>query len=156
MRRFPLFAASAGLCALFAAALVPAPSVQAHDGATGIVKERMDLMKALGDDVKRLARMFKGETSYDPEAISAVAARIERRSGGDMLELFPEGSSGHPSEAKQDIWRHWPEFEAKADELATRASVLAAVADAGKGDARAAFGRLAGTRKACHQDFKED
>ena len=90
------------------------------------------------------------------EGLGAVAARIERRSGGDMLELFPEGSSGHPSEAKQDIWRHWPEFEAKADELATRASVLAAVADAGKGDARAAFGRLAGTRKACHQDFKED
>lgn len=142
MRRFPRFATSAGLCALFAAALVPAPSVQAHAGATGIVKERMDLMKALGGDVKRLARMFEGETSYDSEEVSAAAARIDSRAGGDMLELFPEGSSGHPSEATEHIWRHWPEFEAKADELATRASVLAAVADAGKGDARAAFGRL--------------
>ena len=156
MRRFPLFAASAGLCALFAAALVPAPSVQAHDGATGIVKERMDLMKALGGEMKKLAAMFNGETPFDPAEIAAAASRIEDHSGGHMLRLFPEGSTDHPSEAKADIWRHWPEFEAKADDLGTRASVLAAVADTGEAESRVAFGRLAKTCKACHQDFKSD
>ena len=156
MRRFLIPTVSAGLCALLVFGLLPASVVQAHSGATVVVKERMDLMKALGGEMKKLAAMFNGETPFDPAEIAAAASRIEDHSGGHMLRLFPEGSTDHPSEAKADIWRHWPEFEAKADDLGTRASVLAAVADTGEAESRVAFGRLANTCKACHQDFKSD
>lgn len=156
MRRFLIPTVSAGLCALFVLGLAQAPTVQAHDGATGVVKERMELMKALGGEMKKLAAMFKGDTPYDAAAVAATARRIEDHSGGHLLEMFPEGSAGGPSEAADNIWRHWPEFEARADELGTQASALTAVADAGEAEARLAFGRLAGTCKACHQDFKSD
>ena len=131
-------------------------AVQAHSNATGVVKERMDLMKSLGGEVKELARMFKGETPYDPRAVAASAKRIENLSGGHMLRLFPDGSTDAPSEAKADIWRHWPEFEAQADDLGTRASILAVFADQGEDQARLAFGRVVDACKSCHQDFKQD
>lgn len=156
MRRFLIPAALAAAGALLVVASMRAPAVQAHAGATGVVKERMEMMKALGGEMKTLAAMFRGDAEYDPQAVAASARRIEDHSGGHLLELFPEGSTGDPSEAADDIWRHWPEFEALADELGTRASALAAVADTGPDQAKAAFGRLASSCKACHQDFKED
>ena len=156
MRRFLIPTVSAGLCALLVLCLLQAPTVQAHSGATGVVKERMALMKRIGGEMKKIAAMFKGDAAYDPGEIAAAARRIEDGSGGHMLRLFPEGSTGHPSEAKDGIWRHWPEFETRADELGTEASALAAVADTGEAEARTAFGRLAKTCKACHQDFKSD
>ena len=156
MRRLLIPAVFTTLCALFVLEMTQAPAVQAHSEATGVVKERMDLMKALGDEVKKLAKMFKGEVPYDAATVAASAARVEDHAGGRMLRLFPEGSTGHPSEAKDDIWRHWPDFEAKADDLGTQASALAAAADGGSDEAKEAFGRLVGTCKACHQDFKSD
>lgn len=156
MRRILILTASLSLCALIGVDLAGASCAYAHDGATGVVKERMERMKSLGREVKTLARMFKGGEPYHPAMVAASAKRIEGHAGGRMLRLFPVGSNGHPSEAKEDIWRHWPDFEAKADALGTQASALAAVADAGPDAAAATFGRLVGTCKACHQGFKAD
>ena len=39
----------------------------AHSGATGIVKERMDGMSALGETIKALVPMMRGEGTYDVE-----------------------------------------------------------------------------------------
>lgn len=133
----------------------PTP-VDAHSGATGIVKERMDLMKGLGDELKGLARVFKGEEAYDAARVAAAARRIEEGSGDHMLRLFPAGSTQHPSEARNAIWRDWAEFEAAAEDLGTRAAALAAVAGNGPDAARTAFAALAQSCKACHQDFKAD
>lgn len=156
MPRFLVPAVSASLCASLILGMAQAPDVQAHAGASGVVKERMEMMKALGGEMKKLAAMFKGEVPYDPSAVAAAANWIEDHSGGRLLRLFPEGSNDDPSEATQEVWRHWPDFEAKADDLGTEAAALAAAADAGKGEAKAAFGTLAGACKACHLDFKKD
>lgn len=142
--------------ALLVSGLATPVGVQAHDGATGVVKERMDMMKSFSAELKAVARMFKGETAYDPVAVAAAARRIEAHSGAQLLRMFPEGSDDPPSKASDEIWTHWAEFEAKADDLGTRASALAAVADAGPDAARRAFGELAGTCKACHLDFEVD
>lgn len=146
--------------ALFGASLLagigrPTP-VDAHSGATGIVKERMELMKGLGDELKGLARVFKGEEAYDAARVAAAARRIEEGSGDHMLRLFPAGSTQHPSEARNAIWRDWAEFEAAAEDLGTRAAALAAVAGDGPDAARTAFAALAQSCKACHRDFKAD
>ena len=78
MRRFLIPTVSAGLCALLVLCLLQAPTVQAHSGATGVVKERMALMKTLGGEIKKIAAMFKGEAAYDPGEIAAAARRIRR------------------------------------------------------------------------------
>lgn len=134
--------------------LVALAEVEAHTGATGVVKERMDLMKALGDDMKRLAAIMKAEAAYDPALVAGLARRIEQGSGDHMLELFPEGSTDHPSEAREEIWLRWVEFEAKADALASQASALSVAGDFD--EARMAFAKVAESCKACHRDFKED
>ena len=37
----------------------------AHSGATGVVKDRMEAMKAMGDAVKTVTPMMRGEAEYD-------------------------------------------------------------------------------------------
>ncbi len=95
----------------------------AHGGATGVVKERMELMKDVGKSMKTLTAMFKGETDYDAGQVKAAAARI-RDHAGKITGLFPEGSLDKPTEALPEIWRDWPAFEALAERLAAYSGAL--------------------------------
>lgn len=103
----------------------------AHGGATGIVKERMDAMKAMGEAVKSLSGMMRGETEYDPSQVRADAETIESHAGDALTSLFPEGSTDEPSEAKPEIWSDWEAFEDQANRLQAMASGLSAAADNG-------------------------
>lgn len=102
----------------------------AHGGAEGVVKERMDGMMAMGQSVKELAPMMRGEITYDAEAVRAGARVFVEHSEG-MTELFPEGSAGKPSEAKSEIWSDWGEFSALAEQLKVVSEGLAEAADNG-------------------------
>ena len=116
---------SAGLAAL------------AHSGATGVVKERMDAMVDLGDEMKRLTPMMRGQTEYDPEIVRGAADTMIGHAGSAMTELFPEGSNGKPSEALDAIWEDWDEFAALAEALRANAEGMKLAADnglAGPGD----------------------
>jgi cytochrome c556 len=84
--------------------------VMAHGGATGIVKERMDLMDNMKDAVKQLKAVFKGEIEYNPDTIRQSALVIRDHSGEAMTKLFPQGSLKHSSEAKPGIWQEWDRF----------------------------------------------
>lgn len=88
----------------------------AHSGASGVVKQRMDLMEDMGESMDTLADMFKGKTPYDPDAVKSAAGRINELAGENIADLFPEGSLHPPSEALPEIWDDWQYFE----ELATR------------------------------------
>lgn len=100
----------------------------AHEGATGVVKQRMDLMKSIGKSMKVLDRMMRAQTAYDPTLFRASARAIEDHAGDSMTRLFPKGSTGHPSEAIAKIWQDWERFETTADRLATYAAALQAIA----------------------------
>lgn len=116
MKKSKLFAgavASATLSLTVVAAL-------AHGGATGMVKERMDSMKAMGEAVKATSAMFKGETTYDADAVNAAAKTIKAHSGEALTKLFPKGSGHEPSEALPKIWTDWEQFE----QLAKRLEIL--------------------------------
>ncbi len=108
--------------------LVGTVSVFAHGGATGIVKERMDGMSAMGDAVKSLSDMFRAR-QYDAEAVKSGAAIIKQHAGEQLLGLFPEGSDGDPSEAKPAIWTDWEAFSQFAGDLSLLADTLIAHAD---------------------------
>lgn len=103
----------------------------AHSGATGVVKERMDGMMAMGKAIKDITPMMRGKAEYDPEAVRAFSEEVRRHSGTAMTRLFPEGSDGKPSEAKQTIWTNWEEFEELAEQLHLLSEGLSKAADNG-------------------------
>lgn len=117
--------------ALAAAVVFPAALALAHGGATGIVKERMDLMDAIGKAHKKLTAMFKGVEAYDPRSVRMQAELIGRHAGEAMTRLFPNGSMTGPTEARPEIWRNWDEFTALAARLERFSQGLAAAADNG-------------------------
>lgn len=89
----------------------------AHGGATGIVKERMDGMAAMSKATKAITPMMRGNVVYDDEAVREYARGLQQHSGEAMTKLFPEGSGGMPSEAKDNVWINWEEFEELAMQL---------------------------------------
>jgi cytochrome c556 len=138
------------LCFLFAVML--ASPVPAHDGATGIIKERMDAMKALGALTKTMADKIKGNRNLsslaqDAREIAAVADRIPG--------WFPPGSTQAPTEAAPAIWTSFADFQAKSSALKAEADSLAALASTGDPAAISTqFRAVAASCKSCHESFR--
>ena len=77
--RFALIAMAAGLTALAGLAL-------AHEEATGVVKERMDLMEDQKDAMKLMGDMAKGKTPFDTAKAAEAAALAHAQTAGRMTE----------------------------------------------------------------------
>ena len=124
----------------------------AHDGAEGVVKERMDRFK----ENKKAMKAIKGNLTGDTAIIAQKASGIEAWAK-DMVNFFPKGSTQPPSEALPAIWKEFDRFTdlARANEKA--AANLKNLAQSGA-DASAlsgAFRSLGKTCKDCHNDYKE-
>ena len=128
----------------------------AHEGATGVVKERMDLMKGQQKQMKLIGDMAKGKVKFDA-AKAAAAARDLGTTTKKIPDLFPEGSNGHPSEALDAVWKEWDRFTSTAKDAEAAASALAATLDGPPGEEwKAGFKTLTDACKACHQDFRSE
>lgn len=103
--------------------------VLAHGGATGVVKERMDLMEGIGERMKSLSKVFKGEVPYDAATVEEAAAHIRDHGGEKVTALFPEGSLDAPTEALPAIWEDWDRFEELSHQLTAYADALVEAAD---------------------------
>lgn len=108
-----------------------AVSAWAHSGASGVVKERMEMMESMGDAVKTIKPMMTGEATYDADAVRKAARTIAAQAGDDLTSLFPEGTDGAPSEALPTIWTERARFEDLADALEQAALGLERAADNG-------------------------
>lgn len=143
-----------GLAAIAAVLSSPLHRVSAHDGATGVVKERMDAMKAMGGAMKQLAAMMKGQTAFDAMSASQAGMTINEKANG-LIKLFPEGSGEASSYAKPEVWSKWSEFEAATRTLIDASAKLAdAEMDAGKNDIMPLFAGVGKTCKGCHETFR--
>ena len=125
----------------------------AHSGATGIVKERMDMFKRSQKNLKAIKSHIRGE---DYSSIAQLADEI-REWAVKMPEYFPEGSNIKPSEASPKIWEDFSGFKRAAmkNETATKKLISAAEAE----DQTAvveAFKAVASSCKSCHQSYKLD
>lgn len=130
-------------------------SAQAHEEATGIVKERMELMKSLGGRMKAMAGMVKGEKPFDPDTIATMAAEIAERAP-KIAPMFPKGSMQMPTEALPAIWEDWTRFESLTMDLGSEAMKLAEAAKGGeKADIIGQFGKLGKSCGTCHTDFRK-
>jgi cytochrome c556 len=140
------------LVGAFGAALLVGSAVLAHEGATGIVKQRMDEMEHVGRVVKRINERLKSkrglaDVAREAEEIRAWAARIP--------SLFPPGSRDGHSEAMPAIWEKWPEFEAASRAVAQEAEKLAAAARSGQEAVLGAqFRSMTRACSGCHDVFR--
>ena len=127
----------------------------AHQGATGIVLERMEAMTALSDAMKVAVPMARGEIAHDGAALVAAAAEMAEIARG-IPGQFPEGSDGHPSEAAPAIWEAPAGFAAMAGDLARSAEALARIAEGGEGDddLMAAVAAIGAACAACHRSYR--
>ena len=132
---------------------VPTTLALAHSGATGIVKERMDMFKKNQDNLKAIKSHIRSE-NY--ESIVKLADEI-RDWAVKMPDYFPEGSNDKPSEASPTIWTDFDGFKNAAMKNETAAKQLIAAAKAE--DQKAVvdgFKAVAASCKSCHQSYKLD
>jgi cytochrome c556 len=155
MRRIQIRAARrllapAALAGLFA--LAAAGSGAAHEGATGVVKERMDLMEAMGKRLKEIKERV--ERNRDPDGIQSRALAIHDAVPG-IPGLFPLGGQQALSEAKPDIWQNREGFQARLQDLAQTSQAL--VDAAGAGDPKQIglrFTAMVRSCGGCHDEFR--
>ncbi len=140
--------------AALAAAVILVPiAALAHEGATGIVKERMDAMEAMGREVKEIGRHI--EANRNLADIGPRAAHIQAL-GDKLTSLFPAGSLQQPTDAKPEIWQNWDRFQAHAKTLHDAIGALQTAAAAGDPKALAdRFTDLAHACSGCHEEFRQ-
>ncbi|CTQ54690.1 Cytochrome c' precursor [Roseibium album] len=138
------------------AGVVAAGAAWAHGGATGVVKERMDAMSAIGKNMKSVGQMLKTSPDIDPVLVANAGEAIASHSGQALIKLFPEDSLKAPSEASPAIWTDWNKFSDYADGLQASALGMKSLAEQGadKKSVAAAFGKVAATCKSCHEAFR--
>ena len=124
----------------------------AHSGATGIVKERMEIMKDVGAVMKELGAMVKGDTAFDAQIVARRGQDLKSHAGR-IPALFPEGSIHGPSEALPAIWENFESFSKIASDLEAAATVLSGVTESAA--LPAALSAAGKTCKGCHTDYRK-
>ena len=135
--RAKFFMVGSLLAAVAGGVLVSAPDANAHKGAKGIVKQRMDMMKSIGASMKSIKKMLQGEVAYDAAKVREAAGVIKKHAGEPMVKLFPKGSMQKPTEATAQIWEDWDGFKAISMRLRDYAGALEQSADRNSGMAEA-------------------
>lgn len=143
------------IAATLAAALFCGAAL-AHSGATGVVAERMEAMKDIAAEMKRIGAMVRGEKDYDAEKAASAAETIAEHAG-NMPALFPEGTHDDPSEALPVIWSEWEDFTRSAEQLEASAEALsgAAIEASSAVEIRPDFAAVGKACSACHQDYRQ-
>ena len=126
-------------------------SAAAHDHATGVVKERMEMMETMAKRMKSIRERIERRRDLDAikpdaEAIASLAPHL--------LHLFPPGSTQKPTDARSAIWQQWPDFERKANELETESKKLVSTSPDDFGAANAQVRAVTQTCVACHEKYR--
>jgi len=140
------------ILAVVAAWLTVLSPVVAHEGATGIVKERMDAMKEMAKALKDASRRI--ESNRNLAAVRTDAEKI-RDTAPRIAGWFPPDSLQPPTDAKPAIWQRWEEFQTFAGRLEAESAAL--ITTAASGDPKAIadqFQRVGFACSACHEPFR--
>jgi cytochrome c556 len=142
-------AAAGAICAL--AIVAGCLSAAAHEHATGVVKERMDLMETMSRRLKAIRERIDGKRDLDAikgdaEGIASLAPHV--------AHLFPKGSTQRPTDARNTIWQNWADFERKATVLETESKKLADTRPDDFGALSAQVRAVSDACGACHQAYR--
>lgn len=126
----------------------------AHMGANGIVKERMELMKSIGKSMKEIRKMANGKIPLESAKVASAATAIAHH-GARIGALFPQGSVDDISEASPKIWEDPAGFQKSTDLLVKTANDLFAAAQSNDpAKVKSAFRSLGRTCGSCHTNFR--
>jgi len=126
----------------------------AHMGAKGVVRERMELMKSIGKTMKEIRKMANGKMPLESAKVASAATAIAHH-GGRIGALFPQGSVDDVSEASPKIWEDPAGFKRSTDLLMKTANDLFAAAQSNDpAKVKSAFRSLGRTCSSCHTDFR--
>lgn len=128
----------------------------AHQGAKGVVKERMEIMTAISKNLKIAVQMLRKKIPFDAQAISKVSTSIAEHAR-QIPKLFPEGSGGKPSEVRPRVWKEWDEFVKMSKNMEKYAEELSAKSRSAKSlaDLKPEFKKLITTCRSCHAKFRQ-
>lgn len=95
-----------------------------------VIKERRDHFKTMGDSVKPVGAMFKGEADFDLAKVQTALKTIQEKAP-ILPTLFPDDSkTGGDTEALAVIWDGKADFESRFEKLARDAKAAeAAIVD---------------------------
>jgi cytochrome c556 len=134
-------------------ALAYVPITLGHESATGIVAERMELMKTMGRELKAIADMLTSSSQVDT-VLARKHAEAFHESCHQVGALFPSGVDHH-SRARPEIWQKPEAFAAELHRLhQASAALIQAVATGDKGVVRTSVGQVQGTCNSCHEKFR--
>jgi cytochrome c556 len=124
---------------------------EGHEHATGVVRERMELMTDMGKRLLAISKRLRANKELDRIASDA---RAIKEGSGKIIGEFPPGSTQFPTAAKPVVWQQWDDFTEKAKKLRIEAEKLS-TANPGNGDAlRAQFRAVAFACDACHEMYR--
>ena len=139
------------LCALSAS--VPAANAGELED---VVEYRQAAMNVLSWNLGHMAAMVKGEVPFDKAAFSQYAQDLSTAASLRILDGFPEDSVSDDSDAKDEIWLDWDDFEAKFGKMREASTALNKAAEGGDEAAMtAAFKETGASCKACHKAYKQ-
>ena len=124
----------------------------AHQGATGIVKDRMDRFAQTKTDIRNALRHADNGAFDD---VIETSRRIAEW-GRIMPDFFPEGSTQPPTESAPAIWDDFAGFTAAGLAMSTAADRVIAAAETADIDATVtAIQSLGQTCGACHRHYRK-
>ncbi|MFZ7094324.1 c-type cytochrome [Primorskyibacter sp. 2E233] len=140
---------------VFAVALVAlGTAALAHGGVKNKdVMARMEVMKTIGDQMKVIGSMAKGEAAFDASTANEALTEIAAQSA-QIESLFETRADDPKSEAQPAIWEDWEDFAQLASATETTAEGLIGTVSA-QADLGPALGQLGGACKACHSKYRK-
>lgn len=117
------------------------------------IQARQDAMQSVGDAMKQLVGIVRGDLKFDATVVASNAKAISDNLHA-AADLFPAGSDHGALEtwAKPEIWSHKSDFDAKLEAAHTAAMDLQKVTE--ESSYRPAFGKLGSACKACHESYR--
>ncbi len=122
------------------------------------IKVRQAGYRYMGWNMGKIDANLKGE--FKADEVKAAANVIAAIANSGMGALYPAGSDKgvgfHETAVKPEFFQNMPKVGEHARAFNKEANELAKVAGGGDKDAvKAQFGKVGGTCKACHDDFRK-
>jgi cytochrome c556 len=143
------------IAVIVTALILTAGAAAAHEGATGIVAQRMEAMKQMGQHMKALGAMLAGKTPFDHDAARRLTQTMHEHCE-HVMHMFPPGSDGHHTEATAAVWTNRPEFDARMRRFdAAIEELMTAAASGDKAQLAAEFKAVGQECSGCHDHFRQ-
>jgi len=137
---------------IVAAAIVSAALAhEGHEHATGVVRERMELMTDMGKRLLTISKRLRANKDFDH--IGPDARAIEQLAGR-ITSQFPPGSTQSPTAAKPVVWQQWGDFTEKAKKLQAEAEKLSKINLSDASALRSQFRVVGYACDACHETYR--